>query len=320
MLRHILKNTFQPKKPSGLIFNDLTRVTNVSRVSARETRDLQMLRHVSVNVLYCLNTIILPGTGSRAPRPVEVQGVWVPSLQKVIFTANVGASVSWMQQNGIANLATVLGGVRHSLDTQKPTDFSQKAKRHNAKLRRSRQGLRKFEGGGHEQLVDLLLNDGRIDYVDIEKGNLAAISQEGGPPVVFLTHGYDASGTVRHAEQVLLQFLMDNKIIGNISMSGTKIPCFTCHAEFQYWKSFFNIRFFDMSGALFRNTLNPNLLTPGAEKVMTDRITGNFKMNQYTEVDSDSDSEDDEPTWAQHRDYWAAPSLVVASAVDEKKE
>lgn len=279
------KSLFESKDGTtftGKVPVDQDRREDTSAISMEGYRDLQILRHVCTHVLYYLQQI--------GANPVEVQAAWVADTGNMYITGNVGAAIHQLWSDQVFDINDIFKQVRGEMASASGDGpVFRRLRRHGAKLQKVRDGKRSFPGSSFVQLAEVITQIGEISYCDTGTTDEEEAGFADSWNIIFLLHGYDKDSNVRHAEQIILEFLNSWGAPGVIAISGTKIPCFTCHAEFEWWSQFLDIRYVDMCGALFVNTINKNV--KGADKltIVQDQLTGSQIVNEVADVDSDSD-------------------------------
>lgn len=270
---------------TGKVPNDPSRLTDITEISMVQDRDLQILRHVCTHTLYYLQTVI-------GINPIEVQAAWVPDLCNIYITGNVGAAIDELWDCEVYDMATILKGVEQAVKASSGDGpLFRRLKRHGRKLKKVKDGSRTFPDKGFADLASLIFEYGDVCYCDDDTDDPDEAGFMDGWNIVFLLHSHGKDKNVRHAEQIILEFLHRWNAPGTIAISGTKIPCFTCHAEFEWWSQYLDIRYVNMKGALFVNTINKNVHGQPKLQILHQHLKGAHKVNETADVDSDSDDE-----------------------------
>lgn len=278
------KSLFESKDGTtftGKVPKDKTRVTNTTHISMQSSRDLQLLRHVCTHVLHYLQQM--------GVNPVEVQAAWVPLTGNMYITGNVGAAIHHLRDSGVRFISEIFNSVQGQITESSGSGpvFS-RLHRHSAKLKRVGNGTRSFPGPSYADLSEVVMQFGSISYCDVDTTDSEEAGFESSCGIIFLLHDYRKDRNVRHAEQIILEFLNSWGASGEIAISGTKIPCFACHSEFEWWSTYLDIRYVDITGALFVNTINKNVKGKAKLNTIYNHMTGNQIVNETADVDSDS--------------------------------
>lgn len=270
----------------GSVPTNPSRTTNLTKISWSDKRNLQLLRHLCTHMLDYSNR--------NALGAVEMQAAWVESTKRIYVTANVGSAIARFQKDNINNVSfffkQVSTRMREKYPEQNPPQKAQEdLARHNSKTLQVKSETRIFNEPGFQDLAGAMLIDGKIEYV--AKGDNHTTAAQ----VIFITHSYSKKkNAVRHAEQIIIEHLVSRNESGKVFISGTKIPCFCCAAEFEYWSKTINISHVDMTGAIFKNTINKHFAGQDRIKVLADRIARQkLKVNLTSDVNSDSEVDED---------------------------